>query len=124
MHCRSSGTRARRPDSTPRPCSRSWTPQEDIKHDFYRPPSMHVMRGAVSDGRAVALSTTLVSPSVTSRAFPPFVKDGNDPFMLEGLVNLTYDIPHLELRSIIEEVGIRVGYWRSVSHALNAFAVE
>ena len=101
-----------------------WTRPEDIQHDFYRPPSMHVMRGAVADGRIVALSSTLISPSITARAFPPFVQKGNDPFMTEGLTNLTYDIPNNELRTVIEEVGIRVGYWRSVSHALNAFAIE
>lgn len=101
-----------------------WTRPEDIKHDFYRPPSLHVMRGAVAGGRATALSSTLVSPSITARAFPPFVQNGNDPFMTEGLVNLTYDIPNLELRTVIEEVGVRMGYWRSVSHALNAFAIE
>jgi len=101
-----------------------WTRPQDLQHDFYRPPSLHVMRGAVSNGRISALSSTLISPSITSRAFPAFVQKGNDPFMTEGLVNLTYDIPNIELRSIIEEVGIRVGYWRSVSHALNAFAIE
>jgi CO/xanthine dehydrogenase Mo-binding subunit len=101
-----------------------WTRPEDMRHDFYRPPAMHVMRGAVENGRATALSSTLISPSITARAFPSFVVNGNDPFMTEGLVNLTYDIPNLELRTVIEEVGIRVGFWRSVSHALNAFAVE
>ena len=101
-----------------------WSRPEDMGHDFYRPPSLHVMRGAVENGRIVALRSILVSPSVTARAFPPVVKDGNDPFMTEGLVNLTYDIPNVELRTVIEEVGVRVGYWRSVSHALNAFATE
>lgn len=101
-----------------------WTRPQDIQHDFYRPPSLHVMRGVVNNGRVVALSATLVSPSITARAFPPFVQKGNDPFMTEGLVNFTYDIPNLELRTVIEEVGIRVGFWRSVSHALNAFAIE
>lgn len=101
-----------------------WTRPEDMRHDFYRPPSLHFMRGSVSDGRIAALSATLVSPSITARAFPPFVQKGNDPFMTEGLVNLTYDIPNVELRTVIEEVGVRVGYWRSVSHAMNAFAVE
>jgi len=101
-----------------------WTRPEDMTHDFYRPPSMHVVRGKVDNGRAVALASTLVSPSITARAFPSFVQNGNDPFMTEGLVNLTYDIPNIELRTVIEEVGVRVGYWRSVSHALNAFAVE
>ena len=101
-----------------------WTRPEDMSHDFYRPPSLHVMRGAVVNGRLHALSAKLVSPSITARAFPSFVQNGNDPFMTEGLVNLTYDIPNVELSTVIEEVGIRVGYWRSVSHALNAFAVE
>ena len=101
-----------------------WTRPQDMQHDFYRPPSLHVMRGAVANGRVVALGATLVSPSITSRAFPTFVDKGNDPFMTEGLVNLTYDIPNVEFMTVIEEVGIRVGFWRSVSHALNAFAVE
>ena len=101
-----------------------WTRPQDMQHDFYRPPSLHLLKGAVAGGRLAALSATMVSPSITSRAFPSFVQNGNDPFMTEGLVNLTYDIPNIELRTIIEEVGIRVGFWRSVSHALNAFAVE
>ena len=101
-----------------------WTRPQDMRHDFYRPPSLHIMRGAVDNGRIVALSAKLISPSVTARAFPPFVQNGNDPFMTEGLVNFTYDIPNVELRTVIEEVGVRVGFWRSVSHALNAFAIE
>jgi isoquinoline 1-oxidoreductase beta subunit len=101
-----------------------WTRPDDMGHDYYRPPSLHVLKGSVADGRIAALTSTMVSPSVTARAFPPFVKDGNDPFMTEGLSNFTYDIPNHEFRTVIEEVGVRVGYWRSVSHALNAFATE
>ncbi len=106
------------------PVQMIWTRPQDTQQDFYRPPSLHVMRGAVANGRLEALSGTLVSPSITARAFPSFVVNGNDPFMTEGLANLTYDVPNLELRTVIEEVGVRVGFWRSVSHAINAFAVE
>ena len=106
------------------PVQMIWTRPQDIQQDFYRPPSLHVMRGAVVNGKLEALSAKLVSPSITSRAFPAFVSKGNDPFQTEGLANLTYDVPNLELRTVIEEVGVRVGYWRSVSNALNAFAVE
>jgi isoquinoline 1-oxidoreductase subunit beta len=101
-----------------------WMRPDDVSHDFYRPPSLHVMRGAVENGRVAAFSSKMISPSVTARAFPPFVKDGNDPFMTEGIVNFTYDVPNYEMRTVIEEPGVRVGYWRSVSNALNAFAVE
>jgi CO/xanthine dehydrogenase Mo-binding subunit len=101
-----------------------WSREDDVRHDFYRPPSLHRVRGAVAGGKLVALEHKLASPSVTSRWAPSFVKDGLDPFMNEGTSNLTYAIPNLEFRTVIREVGIRVGYWRSVSNALNAFAIE
>ena len=107
------------------PVKMLWTKEDDITHDFYRPMSVHQMDAVLSaDGKISALKTKMVSQSVTARAFPAFVKDGNDPFMVEGSANLTYDIPNLEVRNVIEESGIRVGYWRSVSNTLNAFAVE
>ena len=107
------------------PVKMLWTKEDDITHDFYRPMSVHQMDAALSaDGKISALKTKMVSQSVTARAFPAFVKDGNDPFMVEGSANLTYEIPNLEVRNVIEDSGIRVGYWRSVSNTLNAFAVE
>jgi CO/xanthine dehydrogenase Mo-binding subunit len=101
-----------------------WMRPDDMQHDYYRPPSLHVMRGVVDNGRLVAFSSKLVSQSVTARAFPGFVKDGNDPFMTEGLANFTYDVPNYQLATVIEDAGVRVGYWRSVSNALNSFATE
>ena len=101
-----------------------WTREDDTTHDFYRPPSLHLLRATVGDGRIDALGYKLISPSITNRLFPGAVQGGLDGFMTEGLINFTYDIPDLELRTVIEEVGIAVGYWRSVSHALNAFAIE
>ncbi len=101
-----------------------WTRENDTTHDFYRPPCLYLMRALVDRGRVAAFSYKMISPSITNRMFPGVVKDGLDPFMTEGLVDFTYDIPHLELRTVIQEVGMRVGYWRSVSNALNAFAIE
>jgi isoquinoline 1-oxidoreductase beta subunit len=107
------------------PVKMLWTKEDDITHDFYRPMSVHKMEATIgADGQLNALKAKMVSQSVTTRAFPGFVKDGFDPFMTEGSNNLTYGIPNLEIANVIEDVGIRVGYWRSVSNALNAFAVE
>jgi CO/xanthine dehydrogenase Mo-binding subunit len=101
-----------------------WMRPDDMQHDYYRPPSISVMRGAVENGKLAAFSSKLVSQSVTARAFPDFVQNGNDPFMTEGLANFTYDVPSFQLATVIEDVGVRVGYWRSVSNALNSFATE
>jgi len=107
------------------PVKMLWTKEDDITHDFYRPMSIHKIDGVVgSNGQLLTMKAKMVSQSVTARAFPGFVKDGFDPFMVEGSNNLTYDIPNLEVTNVISDAGIRVGYWRSVSNALNAFAVE
>jgi len=101
-----------------------WTREDDMTHDFYRPTSFHQMAGALdAQGRPVVLKFHLTSPSVTSRLFPPVVKDGVDPFMTEAAA-VPYDIPNQLADVVIHDTGLRVGYWRSVSHALNSFAYE
>ena len=107
------------------PVKMLWTKEDDITHDFYRPMSIHHIDAVLgANGQLNAMKAKMVSQSITTRAFPGFVKDGVDPFMVEGSNNLTYDIPNLEIANVIEEVGVRVGYWRSVSNSLNAFALE
>jgi len=102
-----------------------WTREDDTTHDFYRPASLHRLRGGLdAKGKLLALDHLMVSQSVTERAFPGVVKDGLDPFMTEGANNLVYAVPNLRSRVVIQDTGARVGYWRSVSHALNAFAFE
>jgi CO/xanthine dehydrogenase Mo-binding subunit len=102
-----------------------WSREEDTTHDFYRPPSLHLMRASLEGARLVAFAHTMVSPSITQRMFPGAIKeDGIDDFMVEGVKNFTYDIPNVEMRTMIQDIGLRVGYWRSVSNALNAWAIE
>jgi len=101
-----------------------WTREDDMTHDFYRPTSYHQLSGALdAQGRPLAMKFHLTSPSVTSRLFPAVVKEGIDPFMTEAAV-VPYDIPHQLFEVVIHDTGLRVGYWRSVSHALNSFANE
>lgn len=101
-----------------------WSREDDMTHDFYRPASIHKMAaGLDAAGKPVAYMSSFASPSVTQRLFSAFVKDGIDPFMLEYAA-LPYDIPNQSGSAVIQDTGVRVGYWRSVSHAMNAFANE
>jgi isoquinoline 1-oxidoreductase beta subunit len=79
--------------------------------------------GLDAGGKPVAFSLKMSSPSVTSRLFPPLVKDGVDPLMTEAIL-VPYDIPNQSVGTVIQDTGLRVGYLRSVSHALNVFANE
>jgi isoquinoline 1-oxidoreductase subunit beta len=101
-----------------------WSREDDMKHDFYRPIAMHRMAaGLDAQGMPTALTLHMTSPSVTARLFPAFVKDGIEPYVTEAGVS-PYAIPNQSSSVVIHDTGLRVGYWRSVSHALNVFAHE
>ena len=106
-----------------KPVKLIWTREDDMTHDTYRPPAYEEVSGGLdSAGQLVAWKLHIVSPSVTARLAPP-VK-GVDDSVVEAAVNFPYDVPNLMVQYSRREIGIDVGYMRSVSHAPNCFVIE
>ena len=106
-----------------RPVKLLWTREDDMTHDFYRPQSVHRMAASLgADGKPTAMTFRMTSQSITGRIFglPAKVQD---PLMTEAAI-AGYEIPATRHEIVKHDAGLRVGYWRSVSHALNAFANE
>jgi isoquinoline 1-oxidoreductase beta subunit len=102
-----------------------WSREQDMTHDTYRPPAFDTVAGGLdAAGKLVAWKLDLTGPSITARMFPPVVETAIDPFAIEAASNYPYDVPHTAVNYNREEIGIDVGYWRSVSHALNCFVAE
>jgi isoquinoline 1-oxidoreductase beta subunit len=108
-----------------KPVKLLWTREDDTSHDKYRPPARNTCAAALDgNGKLSAFKLHLVAPSITSRWAPAVVKDIVDPFAIEAAHNYPYDVPNVHVDYLQHEIGIDVGYWRSVSHALNCFTVE
>jgi isoquinoline 1-oxidoreductase beta subunit len=108
-----------------KPVKLLWTREDDMTHDYYRPPARNTLTGSFDgEGKLNAVKIHLVAPSVTARWAPAVVEKAVDPFAVEAAHNYPYDVPNLYIDYLQHEIGIGVGYWRSVSHALNCFAVE
>jgi isoquinoline 1-oxidoreductase subunit beta len=106
-----------------KPVKLIWTREDDMTHDFYRPLGVHELAAAVgADGKPTAMTWRVASQSVTARVFalPP---EAPDALMNEAAVP-PYQVGALRVDAVKKDVGVRVGYWRAVSHNMNAFANE
>ncbi len=106
-----------------KPVKLIWSREDDMQHDYYRPLAVHQLAAALgADGKPTALTWRVASQSVTGRIFglPPEAPDG---LMTEAATPL-YGIPAIRQDVVKHDAGIRVGYWRAVSHNMNAFANE
>jgi isoquinoline 1-oxidoreductase beta subunit len=113
-----------------------WTREDDMRHDFYRPATLHVFEGAVDEaGRPVAWSHVIAGSSIIARFMPSWMpefaankvgmlKHGADPTSIEGAEDLPYRIANLRVDYRKADIPVPVGFWRSVGHSQNAFATE
>ncbi|MFN0040507.1 MAG: molybdopterin cofactor-binding domain-containing protein [Burkholderiales bacterium] len=107
------------------PVKMVWSREDDMTHDSYRPAGLYKFTaGLDSSGKPVAMRFHSTSPSISARLFPSVVKDGIDPFAVEGIDNYPYDTPNLKFTYQMHDTGVTPGYWRAVSHNLNAVALE
>ena len=100
-----------------------WTREDDMTHDVYRPPAREAVSAGLDEhGKLTAWMLHITSPSITAR-FDPTNKDPFDS-VIEYVQNFPYAVPNFDLSYTRQEIGIDVGYLRSVSHAPNCFAIE
>ncbi len=106
------------------PVQLTWSREEDMRHDFYRPGAIARFRGAVQDGRAVLLDGQIAAQSTTRQAgqrlagmSPP----GPDKGHVEGAFDQPYAIPNYRIRGYLAELDIPVGFWRAVGNSFNGF---
>jgi isoquinoline 1-oxidoreductase beta subunit len=107
------------------PVKVTWTREDDMRHDFYRPVSRHLLAGGLdARGFLVAFSHRVVAPSISGQGAPESIKNGLDEDAVEGAVRMPYDIPHVRVDYVMANTPVPIGAWRSVYASQNVFALE
>ncbi len=101
-----------------------WTREDDMTHSFYRPNTHNVFRAALdASGKPTAWFTRAVGPGLL-RQRGNVAAGQVDGTSMAGLRDLPYDIPNVRIEWVDKDVGVPVGFWRSVGSSQNAFIVE
>ena len=97
------------------PVKLTWSREDDIQHDTYRPASYCRFAGGLdADGWPVAWTA-----SIACTAF-----GGGANTATEGVRDLAYTVPNFLVNYHNVDPGIPVSYWRSVGYSQNTFFAE
>ena len=113
------------------PVQLSWSREEDMKHDFYRPMHLAKFQASLDDkGEVTSLRIKSAGDAITprwmARAAPHLSGpiDMPDKTVSEGLFDLPYGFASQHMSHVATKSGVPVGFWRSVGHSHNAFFSE
>lgn len=102
-----------------------WSREEDMQQDVYRPAMMTKFTAGLDEqSMPTTLKSRIVGPSILHRVFPGAVQNGVDHTAVEGIADMSYNIPNQYTDYVMKNTHVPVGFWRSVGHSQNAFFLE
>ena len=121
-------TKAARDKGVDAPVKMVWTREDDTRGGYFRPLYLHRVRiGLDEAGKLQAWHNRIVGQSImTGTSMEPFmIKEGIDHTSVEGLSNLSYAVPNLQVElSTPTNIKVPVLWWRSVGHTHTGYVAE
>lgn len=106
------------------PVQLTWSREEDMQHDYYRPGAIGRYRAAVKDGKAVMVHGKIAAQSTTQEGAGRMLglpMSGPDKGHVDAAFNQPLAIPNFRVEGYIAKPMIPVGFWRSVAASFNGF---
>ena len=103
-----------------------WTREDDIRGGYYRPMTVHRLRGAITpDGRIAAWENVIANQSIVAgTAMEMMMQDGLDPTAYEGSIGLPWTFGGHRVAWRRVDGKVPVLWWRSVGSTHTAMATE
>ena len=114
------------------PIKLTWSREEDLRRDLFRPAARARMRGVVHEGKPVVVDVAFAASSVVLQAMArppldPFTTSmaaevpASDPEGLSGAHDQPYAIPNYRVRGHVVPSALPIGYWRAVGASYGGF---
>jgi|SRR5579871_42779 len=101
------------------PVKLTWSREDDMTHDLYRPASYTKFTGALdAEGWPAVWHTRVACPSFAG------MRNGVDFAAVQGIDDIEYGIPNIQVEYTKADPGIPTTYWRSVGYSQNTFFTE
>ncbi len=108
------------------PIKMSWTREEDMRHDVYRPLTLARFKGAVKDGKIAAYDMHVAA---SPAAIDGLARQGTsvnipDPTIVQNAWDNPYMIDNYRVYGYRAPTMLPIGFWRSVGASQNGFFQE
>ncbi|MBV8905781.1 MAG: xanthine dehydrogenase family protein molybdopterin-binding subunit [Acidobacteriia bacterium] len=101
------------------PIKLTWSREDDMTHDLYRPASYTRFAGGLDgEGWPLVWTTSIACPSFAG------MRNGIDFAAVQGIDDIAYAIPHIQVEYNKADPGIPTTFWRSVGYSQNTFFTE
>jgi CO/xanthine dehydrogenase Mo-binding subunit len=106
-----------------KPIKLTWTRKDDMKHGYFRPTSMHSLKGSIADGKVIKLQHHVIAPSIRAQdsGAPKVLRDYD---IAGGTTGLRYQIPYIKISGTVVNTPVPISWYRAVYGTQNPFAVE
>jgi len=107
-----------------RPVLVQWTREDDLQNGFFHTVALeHMSAWMDGDGKVTGWLHRSVSPSISS-LFAPNAEHLSPPELAQGVRNMPFNIPAVQLETGAAPGHVRIGWFRSVYNIPHAFAVQ